>query len=119
MGIFRDCPYHPSFKKDKGELGLEYLPGLSEKCLPDSIMLFCKNSHRGEGRNVLYWPPRYGMAYPTYYGLIKEETFQKELKRILNTPEYRKQYTEEAIKIMERYVGKTSSLGEKVKKKNR
>lgn len=105
LDIFRCCHY--SGKRGDGEeFGLVYLPGLNVRCLPDTIIMFCKKSHRGEGRNVLSWPCGYPKAYDGWPGIVKEDVFQNELKKMLNTPEYRAQYTEEAIKIMVRYLEK-------------
>ena len=106
MAIFRECKYHSSFKEDEGDFGLEYLPGLTNDCKPDSVLLFCKKSHKGKGRNVLYWPPKYLKIWDGKPRLIPEDKFQKELKRMLETPKYRKQYTQEAIRIMEKYLEK-------------
>ena len=101
--IFRCCRYSGE-RGDGNEYGLEYLSGLNANCLPDSVLLFCKKSHRGEGRNVLYWPPKYTKVFGHYPGLVSEEEFQQDLRRMLNTPEYRKQYTPEAIKTMGTYL---------------
>ena len=95
--IFISCPYFQREDKNiNDQAAWEYLDGLTEKTLSDSIVMFCRESHRGKRRNVLY--------IDCFVPFLKEEDFQKELRRMLNTPEYRKQYTEEAIKIMEKYL---------------
>ena len=95
--IFISCPYFP--KEDKyisGQAAWVYLPELTAESMSDSVVMFCREMHRGKRRNVLYWD--------CSVSFLEKEEFQNELKRMLTTPEYRKQYTEEAIKIMEKYL---------------
>lgn len=60
------------------------------------IMLFSKEPIHMDGRNVSY--------SDCHIEWLSENAFQAELKRMLDNPKYRKQYTDEAIKTMEKYL---------------
>ena len=81
----------------KEEISYEYLkPKNIEESNSNAIAVFDKKPYHNGGRCVAY--------IDCHAAYLKEEEFQEELKRMLKTPEYRKQYTEEAIKIMEKYL---------------
>lgn len=71
-----------------------YLPGLTAEAPDDCIVIFDEKNNHDNGRNVLYLD-----AHTTW---SEENEFKQELKRMLDDPTHRNQYSEKALDIMNR-----------------
>ena len=84
--------------EDNSGMLIVYLSGLTDKSLSDSVLTFCKYSYPDNSRNIGF--------IDRSVKKHSDKDFKKILSKMLNTPEYREQYSEEAIKIMESYLEK-------------
>jgi len=82
--------------KDKIEVHYIYLSGPNLSSPDDFILAFCMESYDGRGRNVLF--------KDAHAQFLEEDEFHSNLLKIFNSEKYNKQYSKEAINLIEEYL---------------